>query len=286
MWIYGDSADVAGSSVARLLRTPAEKLTQSRGLIQSFSDSYSFDLPSGKGADPDGSTRLRFAVGRNWLMTLYEGEVDAVEQLLARDEEETERGKLSATSLMADLLMGHLEILRRELASIERGVDELDENILRSRHAHDPLLALTVLRRRVSRLRRVVNEIRPTISTLTRPGFNAILTEADRTALHGIKETIDRLTDEVVRTRESVVGSYNLYTTKVSQDTNAILQVLTVVTVITGCIGAIAGVFGMNFQTPFFQEGARAFHLVVTLMSLFAVLMSALIYWRLRSRWR
>lgn len=253
--------------------------------IRSFADLYAFEIPSTKGADSGNDHKLRFFVGRNWLVTLFDGELEAIQDFRDRDEEETERGRLTGTGVMADILMSHIEVLRHELASIERGVDDLDENILRSQHNHDPLLALTVLRRRVSRLRRVVSAIRPVVSTLTRPGFSAILTEADHEPIHGLANAVDRLSDEVVRTRETVVGSYELYTTKVSQDTNSILEILTIVTFITGCIGAAAGVFGMNFQTPFFEEGERGFHLVTTVMSVFALCAGILIFIKLRRKW-
>lgn len=284
LWVFGSEDDLAGSALAALLDGPLERLRQGSASIRGFGNLYAFQIPAGKGAETR-ECRIRFFVGKRWVVTLFAGEVDAFEEFRERDEEEDSQfGQLTGTGLMADLLMSHIEALRRELTSVEHGVDELDENILRSRHKHDPLLSMTVLRRRVARLRRVVSAIRPIVATLTRPGFSPVMEEGDQDSLGALGSALERLSDEVIRTRETVIGSYDLYTTKISQDTNAILQVLTVVTVITGCIGALAGVFGMNFQTPFFNEGARAFHLVVTLMCLFAVASSIAIFILMRRK--
>ena len=47
----------------------------------------------------------------------------------------------------------------------------------------------------------------------------------------------ERLEDDIARARETMIGSFELYASRVAQDTNQLVKVLTVATVITGIIG-------------------------------------------------
>lgn len=55
---------------------------------------------------------------------------------------------------------------------------------------------------------------------------------------------------------------------------------LTFVTVLMGSLAVVAGVFGMNFQTAFFDLGAKGFWIAIAGMLVIAALATILARWR------
>jgi Mg2+ and Co2+ transporter CorA len=72
----------------------------------------------------------------------------------------------------------------------------------------------------------------------------------------------ERAVDEVERTRDVVVGSFELFTSRTGQQTNDLVKVLTFLTAIVGFCAAIAGLMGMNFKLAFFDTGLAGFSVV------------------------
>ncbi|MCW1403457.1 CorA family divalent cation transporter [Novosphingobium sp. MW5] len=215
--------------------------------------------------------QMILVVGRNWLVTLSDKPMSLVERYLDCDTGETLKGSLTATALAVSLLMAHFEAFHEHLAAIEQRLDALDEQVFRSRQRHDPLNTLAVLRRHTARLRGIIADHRRAIATLDRPDFGPAVDDSDREHLTHLAEAYRRLVDAVDRTRDTVLSSYDLYATRVAQNTNRLLQRLTVITVGIGLIGALAGIFGMNFSLDMFKPEAHAFPIVAVMMATIAL---------------
>ena len=230
----------------------------------------------------DDQAKLAFVVGDSWLVTLTDKRPAYFDDFIKADRGETLKGKMSPTAMAAALLLRHLDEYRAEVAGIDRSIDKLDETILRSREKRTPLTTLAALRRRVSRLRATLSDQKGVINGLITPDFLAQVDEKDHAYLFQTNRAFERLEDDVVRTRETVVGAFELYATRVAQDTNQLVKVLTIATVITGVVGAVAGVFGMNFDTPVSHSGLHGFLIVTAGMSAASVAVIAIAFWR---RW-
>jgi hypothetical protein len=239
------------------------------GSLEIFDTFYRFGVPL---RDPSDAC-LRFAVGPSWLVTASQERPKFFDEFLDADQGE---------ALMASLLMRHLDGFREEIASVDVAIDKLDDTILRSREKHSPLSSLAALRRRLSNLRSVLTTQRSVIHGLIAPDFLAHVSETDREFLVEVNRVFERLEDDIARARETVIGSFELYASRVAQDTNQLVKVLTIATVITGVIGAVAGVFGMNFDTPISHSGFPGFLLITGTMIAVAVGIVALALWR---RW-
>jgi Mg2+ and Co2+ transporter CorA len=71
-----------------------------------------------------------------------------------------------------------------------------------------------------------------------------------------------------------VFASFDLLDSRLGQTTNELVKALTFYTVLIGLIAAVAGLFGMNFDPPFFRSGATGFFAVlggVALVAAFAL---------------
>ena len=270
--------DISASGVAPLPHEMAFALgaTDAMGRLEIFDHFYRFSIPL-RDAPND---CLRFAVGRSWVLTASERRPEFFEEFIKADQGETLKGRMTPTAFMASLLMRHLDGFRGEIARVDLAIDGLDETILRGREKRSPLAALAALRRSLSKLRGLLTGQRSVFHGLIAPDFLAHVSEADREFLVEVNRVFERLEDDISRARETVIGSFELYASRVAQDTNQLLKVLTIATVITGVIGAVAGVFGMNFDTPIPKSGLSGFLLVDAAMVAVSVGIVILAVWR------
>ena len=280
LWVDGSPNDMAG--LPHLPKPMREALGagESHSGVEIFDAFYRFRVTalSQRAEAPV----ITFIVAETWLMTLSDPRPDFMDRFVETDRGETLKGRMTPSALAAALLSEHMAGYRTEIAGLDKAVDTLDDTIMRAREKHAPLRTLAVLRRRIASLRTSLDDLGATIHALTRPDFFAHIDEADRGHFESLSHTHDRLEDMVVRARETIFGSFDLYATRVAQDTNQLVKALTIVTVITGVIGAAAGVFGMNFDTPFSHSGVVGFYLVSAGMVFTAFIILGLAWWR---RW-
>ena len=225
---------------------------------------------------------LVFVVGRNWFVSVTDQEQPIFEQYIQSDRGKGLKGNLTGTGLLVSLLLMSFEGFQEQLSTIDETIDKLDQSILRARRRRSILGELGDLRAKSAILRRSFVRNRPIIRAITRPDFNELLLDADRPHISHVAGVYDRVEDQVSAARDEVVGSFDLYATKVTQDTNELLKLLTIVGVITGIVGAIAGIMGMNTFVPMKDAGPIGFYTVLALMGLASIIV--LVTARLR-RW-
>ena len=240
--------------------------------------SYSLTVPTCPHAGNKQVEPVSMLVGENWLVTLSNNEVGSFEKFLDNDGGDTLRGRLSGSGLCAALIEVLLADFRAEISEVDGAIDQLDDEIFRSRERREPLAMLGVLRRRVARLRSALADFRTVVHGLARADFRPEVTDDDASHFLGLAASFERVEDQVLRARETVVSSFELYATRVAQDTNRLLKILTLVTVTTGIVGALAGVFGMNLDFPF-SHGQETFKIVA--VSLFSLAIGTILMARL-----
>lgn len=272
--------DVTSSSTSRLPKELVTALGSVGGIgrLEIFDHFYRFAIPLR--SEPDST--LRFAVGRSWVLTATDERPAFFDEFVDADQGETLKGRMTSTAFMASLLMRHLDRFREEIAAVDLAIDKLDDVILRSREKRSPLGSLAALRRRLSNLRSVLTDQRAVIHGFITPDFLAHVSQTDREFLVEVNRVFERLEDDIARARETVIGSFELYASRVAQDTNQLLKLLTIATVITGVIGALAGVFGMNFDTPIAHSGLAGFSVITGAMVALSLGIVGLAFWR---RW-
>lgn len=272
--------DLAGSRRAALPEQMQAALgaPDNVGTLEIFDRFYRFGIPLRDQRD----SCVRFAVGTGWLLTASEQRPKFFDEFVEADQGETLKGKLTSTALTAALLIRHLDGFREDIARVDLAIDKLDETILRGREKRTPLSSLAALRRQLADLRAVLAPQRGVIHGLIAPDFLAHVSQIDRDFLSEANRLFERVEDDIGRARDTVIGSFELYASRVAQDTNQLLKVLTIATVITGVIGAVAGVFGMNFDTPVAHSGLPGFLVVTGAMIAVSVGIVALALWR---RW-
>lgn len=227
-----------------------------------------------------GSVRLGFVIGGNWLLTYHEGTLSFVENYRTRDHAETMIGALTSHDFAASLLDAHLEAFFDEVARIESIIDRLDEQAITQPSSKSLLGRMVTLRRRVSRLRRLLARQRGIFYGLSRPDLKVATETGTAQHFRVLTGRFERAVDEVEHTRDLVVGSFELFATRTAQQTNDLVKVLTYLTAVIGICAAVAGVFGMNFETGIFSAGDAGFYATIIGLTLVVVLATLLAKWR------
>ncbi len=282
-----DSADIEraaaavgiGSPLARRLtsETGRADLTQYRDHVHLVLESM--DLP--ETTDEESVTPERreidLVAGRNWVVTVHDGPIAALDRIEELAHDETKFGALDAGGFLAaivdEVLDGYLGLAE----VIEQEIDRLDERALRIRPRDDVLARIVALRRRIGTIRRTLTPHRVAFSALARPDMQ--LHDELGQPWPGLTERLDRAIDSIENLRELLLGTYDIHMGRAAQDANEIMKRLTLLSAVLLPAVVLAGIMGMNFGMPFFEDTAN-FWFVVGAMTVFGVTLLGAARWR------
>ena len=222
---------------------------------------------------------LDVVAGHDWVVTVHDGPLDALERLDAVTEGETRFGAMDAAGLMAaiadEVIAGYFSLVE----GIEREIDALDEHALKRRPRNDILARIVELRRRIGTIRRTLAPHRIAFAALARPEME-LHDELGR-PWPGLTERLERAVEAVENLRDLLLGTFDIHMGRAAQDANEVMKRLTLLSAVLLPAVVLAGVMGMNFKLDFFDD-ARNFALVVGAMAVFGVSLLAAARWR---RW-
>ncbi len=266
LWINGTRAGLSKLTLPKALDAPSKACRLKQPGVQIHDHFYCVAIPALSSTGTESTTLLSMIVGQDWVCSTGEGEAIDFGDLVKHDVGDTMKGKLSGSTLAAALIAEHFGRVHERIAVINREIDRMEERVLTGKERSNTLKVMAVLRRQASRLREIVDAYRGIIHTLTRPDFVPDMANDDKTHFAHLQSGFERLEDEVSRVRDTVVASFELYATRVAQDTNRLLRTLTFLTIGIGLISALAGIFGMNFDAPVFERGHGGFVLATVVM--------------------
>jgi Mg2+ and Co2+ transporter CorA len=224
---------------------------------------------------------LTLAIGPNIVVTQHESPADFIRTVLDDESDVLRIGRLESMIFAASLLDRMLTDYLDARDEFENVLDRVELQILRKPHT-GLLRDLQMLRQRGSRFRQALADHRDVFDALGRPDFNPSLTDGAREACTALRKRYSHVIGVIENARELVNGSFDLYSSRIAESTNATMHLLTVVTVITGLLATAAGVLGMNFAAPIFDTGSRGFYTAVASMLVFATASISFVLWRMR----
>jgi Mg2+ and Co2+ transporter CorA len=255
------------TSALKVKDVPCKTVVKDSGLldIDRFETFFRFCVDSVVIEKDQSPQRLMidYIVGKNFIVTIHEGEVEYFNEFRKREKGETPLGELDAEGFLATLLDLNIVSYFHAVDEIERRVDETDEWILRrDLETEDFLKGMVALRRDVSRLRRWLVPHREIFYSLSRADFHQIAESASAEQYKMLNQHFETAVDAVENSREAVLSVFELYATKSAQMTNIFVQRLTFLTLLTGSLAVIAGILGMNFKADIF-DAANGFWMTV-----------------------
>jgi len=267
--------------VIRRLERPGDRadLTQSPRHIHLLLQAMEIDGPDDDGhasamttIDPEATTLRRHAVdvlaGRDWVVTVHDGELPAFERLDGATEGDTQLGKLDASSFVAAITDEVLDDYLELVEGIEAEIDRLDQWALRSPSDRDVLARIVRVRRRIGFIRRTLAPHRVAFAALARPDL--ALHEELGKPWPGLTDRLERALEAVENLRDLLLGTFDIHMGRAAQETNDVMKALTLISALLLPSVVLAGVMGMNFHPAFFDV-AENFWIVVGTMIAFAV---------------
>jgi magnesium/cobalt transport protein CorA len=245
-----------------------------RPKIDKFEDFFRFFIVSVTTADDCELNRLPidFLVGKNFVVTIHDDEVDYFSEFREREQGETQIGELDAESFVATLLDLHIVSYFRALEEIELRVDKFDERVLRTDLDTQEFLSEMVrLRNAVSKLRRWFLPHRDVFYAFARPDFKQIYESDSFEQFKMLNQHFESAVNAIESSRDTVLSIFDLYATKSDQLMNDLIRKLTFLTMIMGAMGVIAGILGMNYEVDVIFKSHYGFWLTIAGMVLVAV---------------
>ena len=204
--------------------------------------------------DDEEATPVQVLAGDGWVITRHPRPMERLDEQRAKISDQREIGALRPVEFVVAILGWHLDGFVRVATHLEREVDRLDEEALRS--DRDLLEGLVSMRRRIAHARRTAAAHDAVYAEIARPDFLPELTDADNALLAGLSDRLQRATAAIANVREMLIGTFDVHMTRTAQRTNDIVRVLTWTSVILLPAVVVAGIMGMNFKVPIFDNPA------------------------------
>jgi magnesium transporter len=224
---------------------------------------------------------LDIVIARNLIITAHAESADYLTRLDERIKADATVGRLTAASFARSLLDAVVTTYFEAVDAIEDDVDELDAKALLARPGEDILEPLVAVRRRIAHIRRVLSDHREVYTALGNVDV-AEIADRDDEGFAAVAARFESALDSVDDSRDLLLGSFEVYMSRLAQRTNDTMKVLALATVLLLPGSLIAGLLGMNVVVPLSKDDPMSFWLVVVAIAAFAVFV-LVVAWR--SHW-
>ena len=211
---------------------------------------HGIDLSKGRGQL---ATRdVDFFLGRNYLVTVHDGEsrsIGRLRELCDQHERILSEGPVALLHRIVDTMVDNY---RPALEELENRLDKL-ENLAFTGQEHI-VRQIIRLKRELGTLRRVILPQRDVMGRLARREFPAISDEM-AFRFRDVYDHMARYADEAMLFQERVTGIHEINLASVSNRLNKVMKVLTVMSTIFLPLTVLTGMWGMNIDLPHFPGG-------------------------------
>ena len=204
---------------------------------------YEFDVPTETG--PGKPHEFHVFWGRDYVVTVHEGDVGVVEEAKRRWRLQEYDGAYDCTALVHTILDVAVDSALPVIDAMTERVEELEDMVFERQHEN---LAQRgqVIRRDLVALRRILMPERDIVVGIGRDPWIGANTELVR-YFDDIYDHVTRAAESVDTEREIVTGVLESYLSAVSNSLNEVMKTLTVAATILMTMSVIVGIYGMNF---------------------------------------
>lgn len=170
----------------------------------------------------------------------------------------------------------YFNVLDHLVARLEKLEDEV---VLR--HENDSLIKITLLRREIMIVKRVIGPVREVINYFLTTE-NKLIDKANKKYFKDVYDHILLAIEYTENYRDMITSLQDLNMNKVDMKMNEVMKILTVVTTLLAPATVIGGIFGMNFDKIPYAHHPYGFYIAVGMMLVIAFLM--LLYFK-KKKW-
>ena len=187
-------------------------------------------------------------LGSNWILTVREADIAALDDFRDAAEGEGEVGLLDAPSFLTTLSEWVITSYLRAFDEIEETLDEIDVEAIAhlSKDLEEQLDLLGDARRRVGRLRRTLAPHREVFATLSHSEFDPLSSEKSAERFVALTARVDAALASARDVRDGIASSFDVLIVGTEHRTNEIVKVLTLASILLLPGALLAGLAGMN----------------------------------------
>lgn len=233
------------------------------------------------------SSQLSVFIGGNYLITIHEGRLKPLVQLFkdCQEQEAIRQQYLSQGSvyLLYRIIDRLVDYCFPIINKVGDNVDAVEDRIFSTKR-NGQVKEISLLRRDIISLRRIINPMRATISRLE-PKLRRF-GQKDMSVYFGdTVDHLDKIWEALQEYKEVIEGLNNTYDSLASDRINEILRVLTILATIGTFLMVITGFFGMNVPLPGGSNpGGNLFSWVFIMVIMVAIITVMMLYFK-RKDW-
>lgn len=193
------------------------------------------------------SEQISFILGKNYVISLQEGNADIFEPVRSRLRSAHGRIRsLGSDYLLYALMDTIVDHYFSVLEVLGERIEVLEEKLLTA-HARETLPRTHRLRRELLFLKKMVWPLREVISAMQR-SESGLIRQTTQFYIRDLYDHVIQVVDTLENYRELASGLLEIYLSSVSNRMNEVMKVLTIIATIFIPVTFIAGVYGMNFD--------------------------------------
>jgi len=190
--------------------------------------------------------KLSAFLGRDFLFTVHNGRMEAIDQICARLPEDKRILSNGPDYLLYEIVDLMVDAYFPLLEKVEECVDDLQDAIfLNAKPGH--LDELLHLKRDVNVMRRQSLPQRELLNLMSR-GDSPFIRKEHLIYFRDLYDHMFRISETIDSERDMMAGTMEAYLSVIANRTNEIMRVLTVLSTIMLPLTLIAGIYGMNFE--------------------------------------
>jgi magnesium transporter len=230
------------------------------------------------------SSQVSVFIGENYLITLHKGELKPLVKLFkeCQIDEETRQENFSQGSgyLLYRIIDRLVDYCLPILNKIGSNIESVEDDIFSDR-MHGAIKEISLLRRDIISLRRVIWPMRAVIGSLE-PKVR-LFTKMDMLVYFGdMVDHLDKIWDALDDYKEVIEGLNDTHDSLATNRTNEVVRILTVIATILLPITVVASIFGMNIPLgPFKDSPYSSFYIVLICLAI----ISGMLYFFRRQHW-
>jgi magnesium transporter len=207
-------------------------------------------------------------VGANYLITLSWDSLQTVNAVYDREIKNPKIIEKGIDFLLYSLLDAIVDDYFPLTDAIGDKIEAIEDMVLKSpkKEIQNEIL---ILKRNMSRLRRILSPQREVLNILLRHDFE-LITEEARLYFMDVYDHILRINDLIDNYHDLLSSTLDLYMTQMSNKMNEIMKVLTIITTIMMPLTVITGIYGMNFEYMPELKMKNGYYLTLALMAFIA----------------
>lgn len=188
---------------------------------------------------------LSFFWGKNYIVTIHEGESGAFDSFREEMEKDPSLMSHGPDFIMERMLHRLFEPTRHCVQKMAQRIEKLGEAIFRQEEKVN-LSALFQIRKDIVDLRHILESEEDIFLQLSRRDFPQVCNEC-LPYLRDVYDYIYRLSLQADRFREIVIGLLSAHQSQQAERANEVMKLLTLFAAVTLPMGIVTGFFGMNF---------------------------------------